>query len=267
LSSTIHIALVQADLVWENPKENFNIFDKLLKDVNPETDIIILPEVFSTGFTMNLKNLETPIGKTAFDWLQQKAKQLNKVLVGSALFEENNNYYNRMFWMLPNGEFSYYDKRHLFQMGNEHQVITAGEKRVIIPYKGVNFMLQICYDLRFPVWVKNRYDDKNKKHDYEVLLYIANWPEVRRDAYLSLLKARAIENQSYVIWVNRVGKDNKEINHTGDSQVVDPFGNVLAQMPKNKEGILYADIDLSKLKAFRKDYKVGLDWDKFIIEP
>jgi predicted amidohydrolase len=265
VNTTIHIALVQSNLVWENPIENFKKFDELLNNINQETDIIILPEVFSTGFTMNLKNLETPIGKSAFDWLKKKAEKLNKTLIGSFIFEDNNNYYNRMFWMLPDGNFSYYDKRHLFQMGNEHKVIKAGDKRVIIPYKGVNFMLQICYDLRFPVWVKNRYDANTKKHDYDVLLYIANWPEVRRDAYLSLLKARAIENQSYVIWVNRIGKDDKEINHTGDSQVVDPFGNVLVQMQKNKEGLLYTSIDLDRLNTFRKSYKVGLDWDKFTL--
>lgn len=263
MDSNLHIALVQAGLVWENPKENFKLFDELLKDIDVKTDIIILPEVFSTGFTMQLENLEKPIGKTAFDWLQKKAISLRKTLVGSILFFEKDNYYNRMFWMQPDGNFSYYDKRHLFQMGEEHKVMTAGNKRVIIPYKDTNFMLQICYDLRFPVWVKNRYDKKNQQHDYDVLLYIANWPEVRKNAYLPLLQARAIENQSYVVWVNRIGKDDKGINHSGDSQVVDPLGNIIAQMPENKEGVLYATIDLQKLKALRKSFKVGLDWDDF----
>ena len=263
MSNSIHIALVQADLAWENPFENHTHFNQLLKDIDAKTDIIILPEVFSTGFTMHLENLEKPIGKTAFDWLQGKAMTLKKTLVGSILFEENKEYYNRMFWIQPNGHFSYYDKRHLFQMGDEHKVMKAGDKRVVIPFKGANIMLQICYDLRFPVWVKNRYVKKTNQHDYDVLLYIANWPEIRKNSYLPLLKARAIENQSYVVWVNRVGKDNKGINHSGDSQVLDPLGNILAQMPENKEGVLYATIDVKKLKALRKSFKVGLDWDNF----
>jgi len=170
LNNKLHIALVQADLIWENPKENFEHFDSLLKEIDPKTDIIILPEVFSTGFTMKLENLEKPLGKTSFQWLQNKAKSLDKILVGSVLFTEENRQYNRMFWVAPTGDFSYYDKRHLFQMGNEHKTITAGNRRVVVPFKDAHFMLQICYDLRFPVWSRNSYDKKKNTHNYDVLV-------------------------------------------------------------------------------------------------
>lgn len=261
--STIKLALLQSDLLWENPKANFEKFDSLLQSLNPDTDIVILPEVFSTAFTMEIAQLDKPVGKSAFDWLKEKSKSLNKVIVGSILLEEKKKYYNRMFWMRPDGSYSYYDKRHLFQMGDEHKVMTAGDKRVIIPFKNAHFMLQICYDLRFPVWIKNRFDKQKNTHEYDVLIYIANWPEVRKQAYMTLLKARAIENQAYVVWVNRVGENNKGINHSGDSQVINPMGSLLEQMPENQEGILYANIDLKELKEIRSGYKVGLDWDKF----
>lgn len=261
--SSIKLALIQTDILWENPKANFGKFDALLQDLNTDTDIVILPEMFATGFTMEVHQLAKPVGKSAFDWLQKKAIALNKVIIGSILLEAENKYYNRMFWMRPDGSYSYYDKRHLFQMGDEHKVMTAGNKRVIIPYKDTHFMLQVCYDLRFPVWAKNRYDIHKKEHEYGVLIYIANWPEIRKKAYMTLLKARAIENQAYVIWVNRVGRDARGIDHSGDSQIIDPLGTVIKQMPENKEGILYAKIDLKKLKRIRKSFKVGLDWDAF----
>ncbi len=261
--STIKLALVQTDLLWENPKGNFKKFDVLLQNLDMDTEIVILPEVFSTGFTMEVNHLEKPVGNSALNWLKKKANSLNKIIIGSILLEEKQKYFNRMYWIRPDGSYSYYDKRHLFQMGGEHKVMTAGNKRIIIPYKDTHFMLQICYDLRFPVWVKNRFDKQNNTHEYDVLIYISNWPEIRKEAYMTLLKARAIENQAYVVWVNRIGVDNKEINHSGDSQVLDPQGTIIKQMPKNKEGILYATIDLKKIRKIRNDFKIGLDWDAF----
>ncbi len=262
----IKLALIQTDLVWENIQENLDKFDTLLQDLKTDTDIVILPEVFSTGFALNPSNFEKPVGKKAFNWLKNKAISLKKVLVASILFEENKKYYNRMFWIRPDGSFDYYDKRHLFQMGDEHKVMTAGDKHVIVSYKGMRFMLQICYDLRFPVWVKNKYDKKTDSHDYDALIYIANWPTIRKHAYMSLLKARAIENQSYVVWVNRIGVNNEYVSHSGDTQVVDHFGNIQDQMPKNKDGILYSSLKLNSLTKYRKDYKIGLDWDEFIVK-
>lgn len=265
MKNTIDIALIQTNLVWENTQANLNRYNKLLTSIGDDTEIIIFPEVFTTGFALEPDNFEKPVGQKAFDWLKNKAKSLNKIIVASVIFEENKNYLNRLFWMRPDGSFNYYDKRHLFQMGGEHKVMTAGDKPTIVSYKGVKFNLQICYDLRFPVWAKNRYNKEANTHNYDVLLYIANWPNVRKQTYMTLLKARAIENQAYVIWVNRVGIDAHHVSFSGDSLVVSPLGNIQKQLPENKEAILYAKIDLDKLTTLRRAYKVGLDWDKFTV--
>ncbi|HIP48560.1 MAG TPA: hypothetical protein EYG92_06295 [Lutibacter sp.] len=264
-NNKINIALIQTDLVWENTQANLAKFDVLLKDITSETEIIIFPEVFTTGFALEPSKFEQPVGQKAFEWLKDKAKSLNKIIVASVIFEENKNYLNRLFWMRPDGSFEYYDKRHLFQMGGEHKVMTAGDKPKIVSYKGVKFNLQVCYDLRFPVWAKNNYDKESNTHDYDVLLYIANWPNVRKQTYMTLLKARAIENQAYVIWVNRVGVDAHEVSFSGDSLLVDPIGVIQDQVPENKETILYTEIDLEKLAVLRRGFKVGLDWDKFTV--
>ncbi len=257
------ITLVQANLIWEDTQANLDKFDILLSDLSKDTEIVILPEMFSTGFTMNINNLAKPTGKQVFDWLQQKASAIDKIIVGSILIEENDKYYNRMYWMRPDGSFDYYDKRHLFHQGGEDKVMTAGDRRVVLNHKGVKFMLQICYDLRFPVAVKNNYDKETDTYDYDAIIYIANWPEVRKLAYLSLLKARAIENQAYVIWVNRIGEDDKNMAHIGDSQLLDAHGNIVASCLPNEESLLDFEISIDALYQFRKQFKVGLDWDKF----
>ncbi len=261
------IALIQPDIIWENTRENLLKYEGLLADLEPGTEIVILPEVFDTGFSMQLENLEKPLGLRAFEWLQDQARSYRKIFVGSTLFQDGKHVYNRQFWMQPDGNYTYYDKRHLFQMGGEDRVIAAGKKRVVASYKNVNFMLQTCYDLRFPVWIKNRYDAQKQTYDYDVLVYIANWPEIRKPAYMALLKARAIENQAYVIWVNRVGTNNKNIVHTGDSQVIDPEGNTLFQMKEKEEGIGYATLDLAYLNKVRKGFQTALDWDDFELKP
>ncbi len=261
----VQISLIQTDLVWENVDKNLQNFDKLLSNISDKTEIVILPEMFSTGFTMNVANLEKPIGKKSFDWLQNKSKELNKIIVGSILIEEKNKFYNRMFWIKPDEKFVTYDKKHLFHMGNEHKVMTAGQKRSIVEYRGIKFLLQICYDLRFPVWSKNTYDKESDLYEYDAIIYIANWPKSRKQAYTNLLKARAIENQSYVIWVNRVGEDNKHIDHSGDTQLVDAEGNIINICKANQTEIIDIVLDKKQLINFRNDFKVGLDWDKFDI--
>ncbi len=262
----IKAALIQMDIKWENVESNLKKLDNLIKTVPDDTGLIILPEMFSTGFTMNVNSLPRPIGKKSFEWMQTKAKQIDKIITGSILMEENGKYYNRMFWMKSDGSYEYYNKRHLFHMGGEHNVMTAGTERKIIHYKGMKIMLQICYDLRFPVWSKNRFDKKKDEYEYDVLIYIANWPESRKEAYLNLLKARAIENQSYVIWVNRVGKDGKNISHSGNTQLIDPAGKIISQTTENKEEILNIEITNKTVKNLRENFKVGLDWDEFIIK-
>jgi len=265
MKNKINIALIQTDLIWENTQANLNAFDVLLENLAPETELIIFPEVFTTGFALDPTNFERPVGQKAFEWLKNKAHSLHKIIIASVIFEEDENYLNRMFWMRPDGSFEYYDKRHLFQMGGEHKVMTAGEKPTIVKYKGVKFNLQICYDLRFPVWARNKYNKESNTHDYDVLVYIANWPNVRKQTYMTLLKARAIENQTYVIWVNRIGIDAQGVSFSGDSLWVDPLGIIQKQVSENEKAILYAAIDLDKLTVLRRGYKVGLDWDAFTV--
>ncbi len=257
----IKLALVQAHLEWENVEKNLANFNAVLSTIDLDTDIIVLPEVFSTGFTMNPDFFTKNMGESTFQWMKEKAKSLDKVIVGSVLVEEESKFYNRLFWIQPNGEFVYYDKRHLFQMGGEHLILTPGNRRVKAEYKGVNFMLQTCYDLRFPVFIRNRYDKETNQHDYDVLLYVANWPEIRAHAYSTLAKARAIENQAYVVWVNRIGEDGHHVVFSGDSQLISPYGKVTHKLASHEEGVLYASIDTRELNDFRANYKVGLDWD------
>lgn len=257
------VTLIQADLAWENPKENFQKFEKIFDGVSAETELIILPEMFATGFSMQPGNFEKPVGENAFLWMQKQAKQLQKIIVGSLLFEENKKYYNRMLWMRPDGSFESYDKRHLFQMGHEDRVMTAGKKKTIATHKGVKFLTQICYDLRFPVWTKNRFNDQTKSYDYDVIIYVANWPEIRKTAYMNLLKARAIENQAFVIWVNRTGVDGHGIVHSGDTQIIDPQGRLFKIMPPHQEGLLQANLNIDFLTKYRQEFQVGLDWDTF----
>lgn len=265
-NESVNLSLIQMDIAWENIPANLHKLENLFQKIPAETEIIVLPEMFSTGFTMNVENLPKPVGKTAFEWMKNQAKVLNKIITGSILTEEKGKFYNRMYWVKPGGDFEYYDKRHLFHMGGEHKIMTAGKERKIISFNGIKFMLQICYDLRFPVWSKNRYDKKKDEYEYDVLIYIANWPESRKYAYLNLLKARAIENQSYVIWVNRTGTDGKGNIHSGDTQFLDPQGKILQKSREGKEEILNINLKKEIVKNLRDNFKVGLDWDDFIIK-
>jgi omega-amidase len=262
----INISLVQADLVWENTEANLVKFNKLLEQVPQYTEIVILPEMFSTGFTMNVQNLDKPVGHKAFDWLKEKAKNLQKIIVGSILTEDHGKFYNRMYWMRPNGSFEYYDKRHLFHQGGEDKVMTPGNRKVFVTYKGIKFQLLICYDLRFPVWSKNNYDIETDTYDYDAIIYIANWPESRKQAYEHLLPARAIENQAFVIWVNRVGEDGSGIQHSGDSKIILPSGETLTKAVPNSEVIVNSILNLKNVKQLRKKFNVGLDWDNFLVK-
>ncbi len=261
----INFSLIQADLVWENTRANLEMFNDLLKQVPSETEIVILPEMFSTGFTMNVQNIEKPVGHKAFQWLREKAEEWQKIIVASVLYEENGRYYNRMFWMQPDGNFEYYDKRHLFHQGGEDKVMTAGQQKTIVRYNDVKFLLQICYDLRFPVWSKNNFDQKTATYDYDAIIYIANWPESRKQAYMNLLKARAIENQALILWVNRIGTDIQNNMHSGDTQAVDMFGNMMTIAPAGTKKILSFSFDFNQIHDYRNQFKVGMDWDKFKI--
>lgn len=257
------ILLVQADMAWEDPKSNLKNLDPKLSKTSNQPDLIVLSEMFSTGFSMNVeKCAEGPNGFT-MQWMKRKASDLNCVVAGSVLIREGGRYYNRFVWMNPDGSYQEYNKRHLFSMAGENQTMTAGRNKTIVEYRGWKILLQVCYDLRFPVWSKNEFIDG--AHAYDAIIYIANWPEIRKQAYQCLLPARAIENQSYVLWVNRIGLDGKKIAHSGDSGVYDPHGNLISFANPHKDELLYSKLSASELLNSRKKFKIGPDWDSFQI--
>ncbi|MFM7671888.1 MAG: amidohydrolase [Bacteroidota bacterium] len=224
------ISLLQTDLFWEEPERNRMHIDSQLEQLPPGSHITVLPEMFSTGFSMDpATHAETMEGLT-LSWMKRVAGERKTILTGSVMTEEDGRYFNRLFWVLPNGQIGHYDKRHLFAFAGEDQHYTPGNKRLVASVNGWRINLQICYDLRFPVWSRQRssYDEEGRfQPEYDVLIYVANWPERRSDAWKTLLRARAIENQCYVVGVNRIGKDGKGIDHRGDSTIIDPIGNVL----------------------------------------
>lgn len=254
----LKITTVQTNLFWEDVTKNLNHFSAKLEEIIETTDIIVLPEMFTTGFTMNPELLAEDHGGIGLQWMQQKASEKNSVLVGSISVKENNHYYNRLYWVKPDGTYEYYDKRHLFQMGNEHEYYKAGHKKIIIEYKGWKICPLICYDLRFPVWSRNK-----KENAFDVLIYVANWPEVRSYPWKQLLIARAIENQCYVIGVNRIGDDGNSIKHSGDSSVINPRGELISTTIANSDNTETVSLSLSYLQEFKKVFPVLLDADEF----
>ena len=259
------ITLVQSDIFWENKDANLENFSAKSDRIGNNTDLIILPEMFATGFTMNAKKFAEKENGNIVSWLKDEAKKRNCVVTGSVLIEDKGQYYNRMFWMKPDGSYETYDKRHLFRMGKEHLTMSQGNERKIVELNGWKINLQICYDLRFPVWSKNKFQDG--EYEYDVLLYVANWPEVRSSAYKSLIPARAIENQCYVLWVNRTGYDGNGVLHSGDSMIADPYGQISAQAEPEREQFVTKVISKQKLKDFRRKFTVGMDWDSFTVPP
>lgn len=257
----LKISLIQSDIAWENPDKNFESFGKKLEQITDIPDLIVLPEMFSTGFTMNVDKCAEKESGQVITWLKEKAMNRNCVIAGSVLIEEDGQYFNRMFWMKPDGTYETYNKRHLFRMGNEDKTMSPGKEREIVELNDWKINLQICYDLRFPVWSKNNF--KDGVYEYDILLYTANWPEVRSIAYKSLIKARAIENQCYVIWVNRVGHDGNNIYHSGDSMIADPYGEIISLADAGKEQTITGVLSKQKLEDFRKKFTVGMDWDGF----
>lgn len=251
------IALIQSSLVWENPKANRNNFEDKINAISEKVDLIVLPEMFTSGFTMNPKDVCEAIDGETVLWLKLIAKAKNSAITGSLIIKENNNYYNRLVFVFPSGEIQFYDKRHLFTLAGEEKVYTFGKKKLIIEYKGFKICPLICYDLRFPVFSRNT-------EEYDVLLYVANWPKVRINAWDALLKARAIENISYTIGVNRVGIDNNKLEYNGHSQIIDFSGNYLLE-PQENEGIYYTKLHKNDLLDFREKFGFLNDRDSFTV--
>ncbi len=256
--NNLKVATVQSSLVWENPKANFDHFENLLSSVE-DVDLIVLPEMFNTGFSMESSRLSETMDGSSVNWLKSVASQKNCVVTGSVIIEEEGNYYNRLVWVNPSGDIFHYNKRHLFRMANEHEFFSPGKERLVVELKGWKICPMICYDLRFPVWSRN---DIN----FDLLMYVANWPAPRTDAWSSLLKARAIENQCYCIGVNRIGEDEAGRSYSGATGIYDPKGQLLNELKIDEECVQIAELSYLDLADFRAKFPVHLDRDKFEIK-
>ncbi len=256
MNERLDVALIQAPLVWENAEENRRYFTEKINTISETMDLIILPEMFTTGFTMNAKPLaETMQGET-ISWMQDLAKEIQTAITGSIIMEENGNYYNRLLFMHPSGKIETYDKKHLFTLASENEVYTAGTKKLIVELKGWKICPLVCYDLRFPVWSRN-------KENYDFLIYVANWPAARTAAWDILLQARAIENMAYCAGVNRVGTDGKGFEYVGHTAMYDALGEKISRDLMEQEGIARVTLHKTHLEESRNKLKFLEDMDAF----
>jgi len=257
---SLTFTLIQTNLIWENKAANLALLEEKILGIKEKTQVVVLPEMFSTGFSMQ-PNLfaETMQGETV-NWMKKIAAEKRIILAGSLMIEEDGNYFNRLIWMLPTGQIGHYDKRHCFAYANEDKYYKAGNKKMIAQVNGWKINLQVCYDLRFPVWARQQ-----KKDLFDAIIYVANWPTRRSYAWKSLLIARAIENQCYVIAVNRVGNDGNEIEHCGDSMVINPLGEILYHK-QNDEDIFTITLYKNTLEEVRNKFPFWKDADEFMLK-
>lgn len=260
----LSITFIQSNLVWKNHKANLLAFEEKMDQILESPDLIILPEMFNTGFVVEPQTIDDSAASSSLSWMQTMAKKKNAVITGSMIVEEEGKYYNRLYWVLPDGTYKSYDKRHLFSLGNEHLRFTAGEKQLIITLKGWKIKPLVCYDLRFPIWAKNKYS--SGVYEYDLIIYLANWPAARSHAWKSLLVARAIENQAYAIGVNRVGKDGNGTPHSGYSGVIEPKGEWISKEVADQDSVQTINLSADDLNTYRSKFTVGLDWDEFEIK-
>lgn len=256
MNKDLKVAIIQTDLIWENPTENRRLLDTKINAISSEIDLIILPEMFTSGFTMNAASVAESMDGETLVWLKNRAKEKQTAIVGSLVISKNNNFFNRLVFVEPTGAVTHYDKRHTFTLAGEHKIYTAGNEKVILDYKGWRICPLICYDLRFPIWARN-------VEDYDLLLYVANWPKVRINAWDALLKARAIENMSYCIGVNRVGLDGNNYEYTGHSAAFDVLGNRMDSILENCEITEIVILDKNHIKKIRKKLNFLTDKDDF----
>lgn len=263
--NNLTVSILQLDLAWENPTENLKAIERQLYKLS-SSDIVVLPEMFSTGFSMDSSRLAEQMDGETINRIKKLANQSDTAIIGSFICGDADFYYNRLVFIQPDGNIQCYDKRHLFRMAGEDNHFTAGGKRIIVNYKGWNILPLVCYDLRFPVWSRNTYDTDRRtfaKPDYDVLIYIANWPKARVGAWDKLLLARAIENQAYVIGVNRVGADGNDILYSGNSAVIDPKGEYILGPVIGDEISSTTELNYQELANFREKFPVGMDADNF----
>ena len=255
MTANLRVTMIQADLAWQDPATNRRNLAAHFRGLAGHTDLIVLPEMFTTGFSMAADSLAETMAGATVGWLREEAAAIGCAITGSLIVEENGRHYNRLVWATPDGDIAHYDKRHLFRMAREQEHYAAGDRRLVVELKGWRLCPLVCYDLRFPVWSRSR-------GDYDVLLYVANWPSRRRAAWSMLLRARAIENVCYVVGVNRVGKDGNGASYSGDSVALDFLGQVLAG---DRDGVLVETVvlDRESLATFRRDFPAHLDADDF----
>lgn len=263
--SDLRVSICQQPLVWEDKQANLSFWEEKLLPLKGKTELIVLPEMFTTGFTMNVNQLAESMDGRTVAWIRDLSETLGATITGSAIIKEqcggsgsSNKYFNRMLWAKPNRDFTWYDKRHRFSFAGEDQFFTAGNHQKIVEDSGWKLMLQVCYDLRFPVFSRN-----SKQNRYDVLVYVANWPAARSSAWRSLLVARAHENQCYVVGVNRVGKDGNGIEYDGSSLIVSPKGETIASFNEGEAGIKTVTLSKPDLDAFREKFRPLDDADQF----
>lgn len=255
----MRITTVQSSLVWENIEANLQSFEKKIAGLNSQTDIIVLPEMFTTGFTMNPERVAESFGNSkTIEWMKSMAAKLGAAICGSIIISEAGNYFNRFIWATPEGEIQHYDKRHLFTLAGEHIPFSAGNQKLIIEYKGWKICPMVCYDLRFPAWCRNL-------EDFDLQIFVANWPNKRSHHWKSLLLARAIENQCYVVGVNRVGKDSNDLVYAGDTSIIDYAGKIQYQKTIDEE-VTTVELSKEKLINFRSKLNFLADRDTFEIK-
>lgn len=259
MKDELFVAGIQAPLIWENPSENRGYFDEKIKSLPTNIDLVVLPEMFTSGFTMNPERVSEKMNGVTISWMQKLASKKNMAITGSLVIEEHENYYNRLVFVHPSGEINYYDKRHSFTLAGEHEKYVSGKKKTMIHYKGWNICGLICYDLRFPVWARNT-------ENYDLLIYMANWPITRIKAWDTLLKARAIENMSYTIGVNRIGADDNHYHYSGNSLIVDYLGTQIAYLQQHEEGIIVSKINKKDQDTTREKLGFLKDKDSFSID-
>jgi predicted amidohydrolase len=258
--SSLSVTLVQTKLHWENKEANLKMLEEKILSLQSPTHVIVLPEMFSTGFSMKPEVLAEKMDGPSVQWMKSLSARKKVILTGSLIIEENGHFYNRAIWMLPNGQYGFYDKRHLFAYAKEDQHYSAGNRRLIASVNGWKVNLLVCYDLRFPVWARQQREEND--FEYDLLIFVANWPEKRSHAWKTLLQARAIENQAYVVGVNRVGDDGNGIHYSGDSMVIDPLGEVKYHRPE-AEDLFTITLEREYLNGMREKFPFWKDADKF----
>ena len=258
MKNELCIVGIQADLFWENPKKNLTFFEEKINSLPENTDLIVLPEMFTTGFTMNPEKVAEKMDGISVSWMLKIAAEKQIAITGSLVISDGANYYNRLIFVHPSGKIETYNKRHSFTLAGEHKVYTSGKEKLIVTYKGWRICPLICYDLRFPVWARNT-------ENYDLLIFMANWPITRIKAWETLLKARAIENMSYVVGVNRTGKDANNYEYSGNSLAIDYLGEELSSLAKNEVGIISAIINKKNQAKVREALGFLNDMDSFHI--